>query len=459
MERTNSGVVLLGIYLVLAIYLVPLYPDAGSSNELTDWATTVALVENNSFNLAPIAAGTGLKLEAKTEVRGEAVYSTKAPGLSMLSAPFYAITRLALGAPHSGNVVTSWYVLRIVFGVLPLFLLAYWLYNREVDSYSLGALLFATPIFGYSLVYSPFVFSAILVYMAFRLLWDPVRVMPGTCFSAAFLLGVAGLCTYAAFVPMLVFGIALLSTERIERSRRIIFFLAGITPPIALLLIHQYVLFGNPLAFLSFGGFGLPGLDSLYTFLISPELGLLIFSPILILGVLAFFSPEEAGSKRHFIKICAIILTLAVLLGIDDTPNSWTIGPRRLILVMPLLLDSFFDGEIEEYPSHWRGLLFSISFALCTIPAVTSIFAPTAAQFPHNSIWKPELFDKGVYGLTLINTYGLPVSHWTILPVPILLALALFLIWRDSKFPIPYALGTLAGLGLTAVYMFAGKIG
>ncbi len=455
MERTNSGVVLLGIYLLLAVYLVPLYPDAGSASELADWATVVALVENNSFNVAPISSITGLKLEAKTEQVGDAIYSTKAPGLAMLSAPFYAMTRLIVGAPHSGNVVTSWYVLRIVFGVMPLFLLAYWLYNREVDSYSLGVLLFATPIFAYSLVYAPFVFSAILVYMAFRMLWDPVRVMPGTCFSAAFLLGVAALCNYTAFVPMFVFGIALLSTERIERLRRIIFFLAGIMPPIGLLLIHQYALFGNPFAFVAYAGFGLPDLNSLYTFLVSPGLGLLVFSPILIFGVLAFFSPEEAGSKRHFVKICAILLTLAVLLGIDESPNSWTVGPKRMILIMPLLLDSFFDGEIEEYPSHWRSLIFSMSFALCTIPVVTSIFAPVTSRFPHNSFWKPELFDNSVYATTLVNTYGLPVSHWTILPVPILLALALFFVWRDSKFPIPFALGTLAGLGLVALYMFA----
>ncbi|MGI8669813.1 MAG: hypothetical protein ACR2J3_08190 [Aridibacter sp.] len=40
------------IYLLLAIYLLPLFSNNGSANDLTRWATTVSLVENTSFEIS-----------------------------------------------------------------------------------------------------------------------------------------------------------------------------------------------------------------------------------------------------------------------------------------------------------------------------------------------------------------------------------------------------------------------
>ena len=146
MERTNSGALLLIVYLLLAAYLMPLYSTAGSATELTDWATAVSLVENSSFNIAELQNTVGVRFESVETDKNGGVYSTKAPGLTLLSAPIYAITRTIIGRAHSGNIQTSWFVLKLSFSSLPLLFLGLWLYNRDVDSYSLAALLFGTTV-------------------------------------------------------------------------------------------------------------------------------------------------------------------------------------------------------------------------------------------------------------------------------------------------------------------------
>ncbi len=454
MERTNSGLLLLIIYLLLAVYLFPFYSSLGTSSELTDWATAVSLVEYNSLNLSKIEKTVGIEFDSTVTMKDGSSFSTKAPGLALISAPFYAITRLIIGGPNFENVRTSWFVLRLLLAASPLFLLALWLHNREIDSYSLAILLFATPLFPYSILYYSHVLAAVLVYLSFRMIYDARRISADSCFSGAFLLGVAAVCEYTAFVPMFVLGAALLATEKIDRFRRVLFFISGAIPPVAGLLIYQYFVFGSPFAFVFHLGITSPKLASLYLYLISPSQGLLVFSPILILAFLALFFSNESGTMRHNVKLFAILVTFLAVCGLGISTGAASIGPGYMIIIMPLLLDSIFDGEIEEYSSHWRGLIFTVSFVFCALPLLTYPFAPSLLSYPHNSFWKPLLFEHEFFGMTLANTFGFQVSIWTILPAIILLAAVLLTVWRDSKFPVPFALGVLVGLGLTAFYMF-----
>ncbi len=118
------------------------------------------------------------------------------------------------------------------------------------------------------------------------------------------------------------------------------------------------------------------------------------------------------------------------------------------------MLDSFFDGEVEDYPSYLRGCLFIISFLFCTIPMLTYAFAPPELQFPHNSFWQTLLYENNFFTLTLANTFGLINNIWTILPAMILLVLAIFFVWRDAKFPLKFAIGLLLGILIVGSYMF-----
>ena len=251
MERRNNGRILLIIYFLLAIYLLPLFTlNGGSAEDLTRWATAVSLVENTSFEISWSKDLIGGQFSDITKTAAGKIYSNKSPGIAVLSAPFYAITRVILGKPTKENVRTSWFVFRFLISTLPLLLLGIWLYSNFVDTYSLACLLFATPLFPYSLLYSSHILVGVLIYMAFRLIFDKQRIFPENCFTAALVLGFAFFCEWTAIVPVIVFGIGLGFTERRERVRRVIFYIAGIFPFILVLAIYNQLIFGSPAAFL-----------------------------------------------------------------------------------------------------------------------------------------------------------------------------------------------------------------
>ena len=271
MDRRNSGAYLLLVYLALAIYLMPLFPDEGSANDLTRWATTVSLVEKNSFEISWTKNLINTEFTDVTKLKDGKIYSNKSPGITFLSAPFYAITKVILGKPTRENVRTSWYILRLLIAAVPLLVLAIWLLGMEVDAYSFGVLLFATPLFPYSLLYYSHVLVAVLIYFAFRLIYDTRRVFPERCFTAGLLTGFAFLCEYSAIVPLIIFGLGLLTTESRERFRRIFFYIAGVAPFIFAMALYNQLIFGSPVAMFSQYELTYPTLSGLYEFLISPS--------------------------------------------------------------------------------------------------------------------------------------------------------------------------------------------
>lgn len=454
MDRRNSGLFLLLIYLVLAIYLLPLFPKGGSENDLTRWATTVSLVEKTSFEISWTKDLVSDQFTDSTKTPEGKIYSNKPPGISLLSAPFYAIVRVIIGKPTNENLETSWHIFRLLISSLPLFLMGFWLYSSEVDAYSLGILLFATPLFPYSLLYYSHVFVAVIVYMAFRMLYDARRVFPERCFWGGLLLGFCILCDFSAVIPLIIFGFGLNFTEPIERIRRIIFYIAGFAPFIFALAVYNQLIFGSPFAFLNHYELTYPNFSALYQFLVRPSHGLFVLSPVLIFSVFTFFDSEHKGLKRHRVKIATIVLTFIAMIGFGEKYGGDSIGARHLIIIIPLMLDSFFDGETEDYPSHWRGFLFAISMLFCTIPMLTYPFAPPELQFPHNSFWQPLLYDNMWFMPTLANSFGLVKNIWTILPAMILLVFVLYFVWRDAKFPFKFAVGLIAGVLLVGNYMF-----
>ncbi len=454
MERSNSGAFLIFVYFLLAIYLLPIFFNSGSAEDLTRWATTVSLVENTSFEISWAKDLIGGEFDDVTTTSAGKVYSNKSPGISLLSAPFYAMTRVVIGKPTKENVRTSWFVMRLLISSLPLLLLAFWLNGYEIDAYSIAILLFATPLFPYSLLYYSHVLVAVLVYLAFRLLYDAERVFPERCFWAGCLLGFSLLCEFSVIVPLIIFGFGLNWTESRERTRRVIFYLAGFAPFVIILLVYNQLIFNSPFAFLKHYELALPMLSSLYEFTLSPAHGLFFFSPVLILSLFTIFDSEHSGYLRHRVKNAAIILTFVAVIGFAENYVGESVGARHLIIIIPLLLDSFFDGDVEDYPSFLRGSLFAVSFLFCTIPLLTYAFAPSALSFPHNSFWQPLLYDAQFFTLTLPNTFGVINSIWTILPAVLILIAALYFVWRDAKFPFKFVVGLLTGILLVGGYMF-----
>jgi hypothetical protein len=360
--------------------------------------------------------------------------------------------------------------MRFFLSTLPLLLLALWLYGRDSDEISLAALLFGTPLFVYSLLFFSHVLVAVLLYFAFRLLYDTQRIFLRNCIAAGFLSGLAVTCEFSAVVPVLIFGIGLIFADRRNQHRlqNLFIFALGGLPFAAFLLIYNYAIFGSPFA-LSYGyetfpewaevagqgafGIGFPTLSNIYLLLFSPSRGLFFFAPLLFLPVITFFTSRERKTLRHRVRVAAVVVSVLVLCGHGAAHGGWAFGARYLVFVLPLMLDSFFDGEIYEFSNVWQGALFTISFLLCTIPALTFPFAPPEFKYPHNNFWGSFLFYENWFTPNLANVFGLSSSVWTLLPVLILLFAVLFILRRYARRPGRFTIGIFAGLILVGIYL------
>lgn len=431
-----------------------MFLQGNPGNELSRWATAVSLVENTSFDVSPHEELIGQNADI-TKV-GESSYSKNPPGIAVLSAPFYALTRIFIGEPNAENLKISWFVLRFCISTLPLLFFGIWLYQKNIDTFSLATLLFATPLFVYSLLYFSHILVAVLVYFVFRLLFDTERVGLRDCFRAGFLSGFAAICELPALIPVLIFLIGIFFTENRNRSRRVFFFLVGFLPFPAFLLFYNYVIFGTviPAFYLSEFSFYFPTPYNIFITLLSPSRGLFFYSPILIFSIFAFFTTRESGTLRKRVKISAIVLTLLIMCGFNATKTDWIFAGKHMVFILPLMLDSFFDGETEEYPSLWRGYLFTVSFLLCMIPALTFPFVSPELSFPHNTFWQPALFESLWFVPTIATVFGAANNVWTIIPAIVLFLLVIYFVWRWAKYPLIFAVGILSAFLAVGIYMF-----
>src|SRR5215204_2849599 len=169
--------------------MLPMFPHGGSDNEITRWATAASLVEKGSFEISWTEPLIGRNVD--TAIVDGRQYSNKAPGIALMGAPVYAVTRLAVGPPNASNMRVSWFMMRFFLSSLPLFLLGLWLYGKEVSEFSLAALLFGTPLFVYSLLFFSHVFVGVLIYFAFRLLYDQRVIQPSSCLASGMFCGLA----------------------------------------------------------------------------------------------------------------------------------------------------------------------------------------------------------------------------------------------------------------------------
>lgn len=465
MEK-NKGLLIIAIYLFLAVYLLPMFPHGGSANELTRWATAASLVERSSFEIGWTSELIGPNVDTAKIENG--TYSNKPPGTALLAAPIYALTRVAVGPPNESNIRVSWFAMRFFLATLPLLLLAYWLYSRDTDELSLAVLLFASPLFVYSLLFFSHVLVAVLLYFAFRVIYDSPRIFLRNCFFAGLICGFAVICEFPALIPVAVLGGGLLFTDRRDRFRNVMFFVAGGLPFGIFLLAYNQAVFGSAFAMsyahesfpewaevASQGVFGIsyPSLSNLYLLLISPARGLLFFAPILVLSVIAFVLSRESKTLRHRVKVAAIVLTVIVMSGHGAAHGGWAFGPRYIVMILPLLLDSFFDGEIYETSNVWQGFLFVISFVLCTLPILTFPFAPPEFKYPHNSFWGSFIWGEQWFTPNLANVFGAPSGIIATVPAIVALASVVYIVWRYTRRPLMFFIGAIAGSLVVTGYL------
>ena len=458
---------LLAVYVFLAFYLLPMFPHGGSANELTRWATAASIVEKGSFDITWTEQLIGPNVD--TAKVGNSTYSNKPPGVALLATPIYGVARLFIGPPDASNIRITWFLMKLATATVPLLLLAIWLYRNEIDELGLATLLLGTPLFGYSLLFFSHVLVAVLVYAAFRLLFDKPEHDVRREVLAGAACGLAVVSEFPAVLVVAVFGVGLLFTP--DSMRRAGSFVLGGIPFLMFLLVYNQALFGSPLSFsyahesfpewaavASRGllGISFPTLDNAYLLLLSPARGLFFNSPILILGIVAFFTSTERTSLRHKVKVAAVVVTIVVLCGHGAAHGGWGFGPRYLVIIVPLLLDSFWHDRaaLARVPAILKGALITISLLFSILPVLTFPFAPPEFQLPQNDFWTKMLVDYQWFVPNLANVIGFESSFWSVVPVIAALAFALGIVVIAARLRISFATGAAIGLLLTGTMMF-----
>ena len=156
--RSRSGAVV-GLYALLALLAVPVFPHFLSPNEFTRWALAASLVERGTPEISSVLPLLGPAFEDVSEKDGR-VYSNKAPGAALVALPGYLARAPVRGAAVAASMRPVLWAMRLFGATLPALLLALVLVHAAVRfgaspsraASAAFALLFATPLFAYGLL-------------------------------------------------------------------------------------------------------------------------------------------------------------------------------------------------------------------------------------------------------------------------------------------------------------------
>ncbi|MGZ5429814.1 MAG: hypothetical protein ACXWEX_00265, partial [Thermoanaerobaculia bacterium] len=329
--RSRSGAVV-GLYALLALLAVPVFPHFLSPNEFTRWALAASLVERGTPEISSALPLLGPAFEDVSEKDGR-VYSNKAPGATLVALPGYLLARPFSGPPSPSSIRPVLWAMRLFGATLPAALLALLLFRSAVllgaprarARLSTFALLFATPLFAYGLLLFSHALVASCLFGAWAALFlprDSARAFRRDVAAGA-LLGLAVFSEYPAAVPAAV----LFACAAIPAPRRALAVVAGGAPFAVALGAYNVACFGgvfelssaheSAAAFRSLAsagvfGISVPSPEVLLRLLADPSKGLLVFSPFLLLWPAAFRALRASlpGQARLALALAPLSLLL-----------------------------------------------------------------------------------------------------------------------------------------------------
>ena len=406
----------LGLYALLALIVIPIFPHFVSPNEMTRWATAAAIVETHTFEITPLLPLLGGNaFEDASEVDGR-VYSNKAPGAAIAGLPAYAIARAIVGPPSAGTMRVTANAMRLLAATLPLLLLAWTMARaagklgatKERIDVAVLALLFATPLFAYGLLNFSHVLTATALFGAWVLLF----VEPNE-YAAGALIGLATVSEY----PCAIAGVVLIACAW-RRAPKVI--IGGLPFAIAL-AIYNKLLFGSAFA-LSSGnernaqframaregifGIGIPQVTTLAKLLFDPARGLFVFAPILLVALVALPRARRAMTGEAFAALVIVPIALTIFYaGYPNWHGGWSIGPRYLVPAIPFLLFPlvFAASSIVEW------LALGASIAAVVPVALTFPFPDRSFAAPWSTLALPLLRD-GLVAPNLLHLIARPLA-------------------------------------------------
>lgn len=382
-----------------------------SSQERSRWALILSLYHDKTFAIDNYAS---IGTPDIGFIKGH-YYSFFPPGLSVIALPFYALG-LALG--NSQLVV---FAMPILFSMGAMVLI--YLFCRRLGVANSIAMMsalgfgFATPSWGYSTTLFAHVLSAFFILLGLYLaifnenskwyklvlVWLIYAILVFIDFPNAFIFA-----PVAIFMSLNVFTFKL-GKNALKLGIRPKHVLAGSVFAFAMLLYgyYNFVHFGHPLYLSNTiprvrdlkvveesvpekyrnAGQSLSTrniVNGLYTFTISHDRGLLIYSPVVLLSIFGIFHlwRKQSRVKILLVSIPATCLTLYSMFG--DPYGGWAFGSRYMVAVMPELLilagvgfDYFYKKLLIKV---LYNALYIYSSAMALLAAITTNIVPPRVE-------------------------------------------------------------------------------
>ena len=400
--------------------IAPYFPRINNPNENVRVWMTRAIVEDGTLAIDATVRAWGF-VDDKA-VSGARLYSSKAPGTSLLGVPvLWAQTRLwhGLGWPSPSKRAAT-LALRL-FSVTPclllfLFVLARWVERRTGDPAARDLLVTAlglgSIIYPYGVLFVGHAQGAAAAFGAFMALtWDDDREGPP---ASPRRLALAGALSGAAVLfeyQLLLAALVLAGFAAWRHRSAFCWFALGALPLAVALGAYHTALFGRPWTFpyghlenqtyarvdhgSGFFGLSRPHAAPLAASLFSVSYGLFAFSPFLLVGLAG--AAHRAWQRHGDGVVCLLVaVVLALFLaGMTHWRAGWCVGPRYIAGAAPFLA----AGVALAWRDARRGRLAgALQVALGGLVLV-SVFLNglSAATYPHY----PEVFDNPVFDLAL----------------------------------------------------------
>ena len=479
----------LPILLVITLYILPLTgaPAVTNPNEVVriELATSIAFWAR--VDLQDSAAIYGLSEDVS--IRDGKLYSDKAPGLSMISAPVVWIVNPILGRAPSSDLPAYWplrHALTMLLLALPTVGLAFLVGAAvpEIDpkhrtAYALIAAL-TTPLWTYGTVYFGHASAALLITVAwFLLLGFPGQNSPLTPRRAALGGAVAGFSVATEYPTALLVAV-IFATLFVRRTSLLVLVgaaagsFAGALPA----LVYHQIAFGAPWitgysfkaasdfqAIIAHGAFGIswPSAEALWGISFGARRGIFYFCPLLLLSPLGLWLMVRKNGWRDAGPILTAIVGYGLFAaGFVDWPAGWCAAARHLVPLVPLAVAValFSAAKLAEY--RWGSaivvILITISGtnALLTI-ALTPYFPPEFVS-PLAQLVLPSLVNGAGFSNLLSSVFGIAPPLVVILIGVILIATLIWAAGRlvgDRKIWLP-ALSLTTVAALLLIYSWQG---
>ncbi|MCB9610202.1 MAG: hypothetical protein H6716_26680 [Polyangiaceae bacterium] len=420
-----------------------IYDDVTVPNERSRVYLTVSLVDCGEISIDCAVKRFG-PINDWARV-GDHYFTDKAPGSSLLGTLPYLVARL-FSSPDDWTIVELVNLQRRLL-MIPLSILGALLLRRSLrvlavsDTASMAAIiawLLGSVSFHYSSAFygHQIVAVALLAAIHFGLIaeWRTGVTRPSLWSGMA--CGLAGLVEYQAIPLALIVAVGVAHRAIREGSAiDLAHFVLGALPWSAMFMVYHALAFGGPFS-LSYshlvsaaiqakhtrgiGGVGLPRWHSMAGLLFSPNRGLLVTSPVLILLPVGLL---RLGRRLSWIVATAVFVCFFVAAGADAWAGGWSFGPRLLVPVMGIAmipLAMSIDRLREGPQARWIGgaIWGFIAFGVLYNQLAQAVFPelPEDALNPLKDVFAPMLA-KGHLTPNVMSTLFRERSLWTLLPI------------------------------------------